>query len=82
MDYDTQDSRSAPGTRMRSYLDSMTGYYAADFDQKDNSERKKNSLLQVDQSSVRNSYSVFSLLRYVQLNSALLRTDGQMDTGG
>lgn len=30
----------------------------------ENSERKKNSLLQVDQSSVRNSYSVFSLLRY------------------
>lgn len=29
----------------------------------DQSERKKNSLLQVDQSSVRNSYSVFSLLR-------------------
>lgn len=29
----------------------------------DLSERKKNSLLQVDQSSVRNSYSVFSLLR-------------------
>ncbi|KAJ8348628.1 hypothetical protein SKAU_G00272170 [Synaphobranchus kaupii] len=39
------------------------GYYAADFDHKDHSERKKNSLLQVDQSSVRNSYSVFSLLR-------------------
>ncbi|KAG7516410.1 UV radiation resistance-associated protein [Solea senegalensis] len=39
------------------------GYYAADFDHKDLSERKKNSLLQVDQSSVRNSYSVFSLLR-------------------
>lgn len=29
----------------------------------DQSELKKNSLLQVDQSSVRNSYSVFSLLR-------------------
>lgn len=29
----------------------------------DQSERKKNSQLQVDQSSVRNSYSVFSLLR-------------------
>nr|XP_020477728.1 UV radiation resistance-associated gene protein isoform X1 [Monopterus albus] len=39
------------------------GYYAADFDHKDQSERKKNTLLQVDQSSVRNSYSVFSLLR-------------------
>ncbi|XP_077597246.1 UV radiation resistance-associated gene protein isoform X2 [Stigmatopora nigra] len=39
------------------------GYYAADFDQRDHLERKKNSLLQVDQSSVRNSYSVFSLLR-------------------
>ncbi|KAJ4930244.1 hypothetical protein JOQ06_019250, partial [Pogonophryne albipinna] len=40
------------------------GYYAADFDHKDQSERKKNSLLQVDLSSVRNSYSVFSLLRH------------------
>ncbi|XP_064206187.1 UV radiation resistance-associated gene protein isoform X1 [Anguilla rostrata] len=39
------------------------GYYAADFDHKDHSERKKSSLLQVDQSSVRSSYSVFSLLR-------------------
>ncbi|KAJ8276582.1 hypothetical protein COCON_G00083340 [Conger conger] len=39
------------------------GYYAADFDHKDHSEKKKSSLLQVDQSSVRNSYSVFSLLR-------------------
>ncbi|CAF91221.1 unnamed protein product, partial [Tetraodon nigroviridis] len=39
------------------------GYYAADFDQKDQLDRKKNTLLQVDQSSVRNSYSVFSLLR-------------------
>uniref|UniRef100_A0A672P347 UV radiation resistance-associated gene protein-like n=1 Tax=Sinocyclocheilus grahami TaxID=75366 RepID=A0A672P347_SINGR len=39
------------------------GYYAAEFDQKVFSDRKKNSLLQVDQSSVRNSYSVFSLLR-------------------
>ncbi|KTF79369.1 hypothetical protein cypCar_00010366, partial [Cyprinus carpio] len=38
------------------------GYYAAEFDQKESSDRKKNSLLQVDQSSVRNSYSVFSLL--------------------
>jgi len=30
----------------------------------ENSDKKKNSLLQVDQSSVRNSYSVFSLLRW------------------
>lgn len=30
-------------------------------------DRKKNSLLHVDQSSVRNSYSVFSLLRWVTL---------------
>ncbi|TWW74103.1 UV radiation resistance-associated gene protein p63 [Takifugu flavidus] len=39
------------------------GYYAADFDQKDQLVQRKNGSLQVDQSSVRNSYSVFSLLR-------------------
>uniref|UniRef100_A0AAR2INJ7 C2 domain-containing protein n=1 Tax=Pygocentrus nattereri TaxID=42514 RepID=A0AAR2INJ7_PYGNA len=50
------------------------GYYAADFDQKDNSERKKNSLLQVDQSSVRNSYSVFSLLRLHTAQRAIKQT--------
>uniref|UniRef100_A0A669DD52 UV radiation resistance associated gene n=1 Tax=Oreochromis niloticus TaxID=8128 RepID=A0A669DD52_ORENI len=50
------------------------GYYAADFDQKDQSERKKNSLLQVDQSSVRNSYSVFSLLRLHTAQRAIKQT--------
>ncbi|XP_058268234.1 UV radiation resistance-associated gene protein isoform X2 [Hemibagrus wyckioides] len=50
------------------------GYYAADLDQKENSERKKNSLLQVDQSSVRNSYSVFSLLRLHTAQKAIKQT--------
>ncbi|XP_060752047.1 UV radiation resistance-associated gene protein [Tachysurus vachellii] len=50
------------------------GYYAADLDQKENSERKKNLLLQVDQSSVRNSYSVFSLLRLHTAQKAIKQT--------
>uniref|UniRef100_A0A672H8G4 C2 domain-containing protein n=1 Tax=Salarias fasciatus TaxID=181472 RepID=A0A672H8G4_SALFA len=50
------------------------GYYAADFDHKDQSERKKNSLLQVDQSAVRNSYSVFSLLRLHTAQRAIKQT--------
>ncbi|XP_040037875.2 UV radiation resistance-associated gene protein [Gasterosteus aculeatus] len=50
------------------------GYYVADFDHKDRSERKKNSLLQVDQSSVRNSYSVFSLLRLHTAQRAIKQT--------
>ncbi|XP_029304294.1 UV radiation resistance-associated gene protein [Cottoperca gobio] len=50
------------------------GYYAADFDHKDLSERKKNSLLQVDQSSVRSSYSVFSLLRLHTAQRAIKQT--------
>ncbi|XP_051903787.1 UV radiation resistance-associated gene protein [Hippocampus zosterae] len=50
------------------------GYYVADFDHKDNLERKKNSLLQVDQSSVRNSYSVFSLLRLHTAQRAIKQT--------
>uniref|UniRef100_A0A3P8SQX0 UV radiation resistance associated gene n=1 Tax=Amphiprion percula TaxID=161767 RepID=A0A3P8SQX0_AMPPE len=50
------------------------GYYAADFDHKDQSERKKNSLLQVDHSSVRNSYSVFSLLRLHTAQRAIKQT--------
>lgn len=48
------------------------GYYAADFDHKDQSERKKK--LQVDQSSVRNSYSVFSLLRLHTAQRAIKQT--------
>ncbi|XP_069046081.1 UV radiation resistance-associated gene protein isoform X1 [Lepisosteus oculatus] len=50
------------------------GYYAASFDQKDHSDRKKNSLLQVDQSAVRNSYSVFSLLRLHTAQRAIKQT--------
>uniref|UniRef100_A0A672YXX8 C2 domain-containing protein n=1 Tax=Sphaeramia orbicularis TaxID=375764 RepID=A0A672YXX8_9TELE len=50
------------------------GYYSADFDHKDQSERKKNSQLQVDQSSVRNSYSVFSLLRLHTAQRAIKQT--------
>ncbi|XP_041864636.1 UV radiation resistance-associated gene protein [Melanotaenia boesemani] len=50
------------------------GYYAADFDHKDQSERKNHSLLQVDQSSVRNSYSVFSLLRLHTAQRAIKQT--------
>ncbi|MFT7818657.1 UV radiation resistance-associated gene protein [Arapaima gigas] len=40
----------------------------------DHLERKKNSLLQVDQSSVRNSYSVFSLLRLHTAQRAIKQT--------
>lgn len=50
------------------------GYYAADLDHKDSSERKKNSLLQVEQTSVRNSYSVFSLLRLHTAQRAIKQT--------
>ncbi|XP_030216241.1 UV radiation resistance-associated gene protein [Gadus morhua] len=50
------------------------GYYAADLDHKDLSERKKHSLLQVDQHSVRNSYSVFSLLRLHTAQRAIKQT--------
>ncbi|KAM6906906.1 UV radiation resistance-associated gene protein [Xenentodon cancila] len=50
------------------------GYYAADFDHKDQSEWKNHSQLQVDQSSVRNSYSVFSLLRLHTAQRAIKQT--------
>uniref|UniRef100_A0A672LTS6 UV radiation resistance-associated gene protein-like n=1 Tax=Sinocyclocheilus grahami TaxID=75366 RepID=A0A672LTS6_SINGR len=40
----------------------------------ESSDRKKNSLLQVDQSSVRNSYSVFSLLRLHTAQRAIKQT--------
>uniref|UniRef100_A0A3Q3ADT0 UV radiation resistance associated gene n=1 Tax=Kryptolebias marmoratus TaxID=37003 RepID=A0A3Q3ADT0_KRYMA len=46
------------------------GYYAADFDHK----RKSFTKLQVDQSSVRNSYSVFSLLRLHTAQRAIKQT--------
>ncbi|XP_037544075.1 UV radiation resistance-associated gene protein [Nematolebias whitei] len=50
------------------------GYYAADFDLKDQSERKGYTQLQVDQSSVKNSYSVFSLLRLHTAQRAIKQT--------
>ncbi|XP_056911606.1 UV radiation resistance-associated gene protein isoform X3 [Takifugu flavidus] len=50
------------------------GYYAADFDQKDQLVQRKNGSLQVDQSSVRNSYSVFSLLRLHTAQRAIKQT--------
>ncbi|XP_061596183.1 UV radiation resistance-associated gene protein [Cololabis saira] len=50
------------------------GYYAADFDLKDQTEQKDHSQLQVDQSSVRNSYSVFSLLRLHTAQRAIKQT--------
>ncbi|XP_017286599.1 UV radiation resistance-associated gene protein isoform X1 [Kryptolebias marmoratus] len=50
------------------------GYYAADFDHKVQSERKSFTKLQVDQSSVRNSYSVFSLLRLHTAQRAIKQT--------
>ncbi|XP_013863378.1 UV radiation resistance-associated gene protein [Austrofundulus limnaeus] len=50
------------------------GYYAADIDLKDQSERRNYTQLQVDQSSVRNSYSVFSLLRLHTAQRAIKQT--------
>ncbi|XP_034034916.1 UV radiation resistance-associated gene protein [Thalassophryne amazonica] len=50
------------------------GYYAAEFDHKDQPDGKKSSLLHVDQSSVRNSYSVFSLLRLHTAQRAIKQT--------
>uniref|UniRef100_A0A3B3YC45 C2 domain-containing protein n=1 Tax=Poecilia mexicana TaxID=48701 RepID=A0A3B3YC45_9TELE len=58
------------------------GYYAADFDHKDSSERKNYSLLQVDQSSVRNSYSVFSLLRLHTAQRAIKQTQVTVQRSG
>ncbi|KAJ7426217.1 UV radiation resistance associated protein [Willisornis vidua] len=50
------------------------GYYGASFEQKDHSGTLKNSLLQVDQSCVRNSYDVFSLLRLHRAQCAIKQT--------
>ncbi|XP_078258118.1 UV radiation resistance-associated gene protein isoform X2 [Rhinoraja longicauda] len=50
------------------------GYYGTPFDHKDLSEKKRTSLLQVDQSCVRNSYSVFSLLRLHTAQRAIKQT--------
>ncbi|XP_053790453.1 UV radiation resistance-associated gene protein isoform X3 [Vidua chalybeata] len=50
------------------------GYYRASFEQKDYSGTLKNSLLQVDQNCVRNSYDVFSLLRLHRAQCAIKQT--------
>ncbi|XP_041054828.1 UV radiation resistance-associated gene protein isoform X2 [Carcharodon carcharias] len=50
------------------------GYYGTPFDHKELIEKKRSSLLQVDQSSVRNSYSVFSLLRLHTAQRAIKQT--------
>ncbi|NWY00748.1 UVRAG protein, partial [Nothoprocta ornata] len=50
------------------------GYYGASFEQKDHSGALKNSLLQVDQNCVRNSYDVFSLLRLHRAQCAIKQT--------
>ncbi|XP_067841745.1 UV radiation resistance-associated gene protein [Heptranchias perlo] len=50
------------------------GYYGTPFDHKDLTEKKRSSLLQVDQNSVRNSYSVFSLLRLHTAQRAIKQT--------
>ncbi|KYO19202.1 UV radiation resistance-associated gene protein isoform X1 [Alligator mississippiensis] len=50
------------------------GYYGASFEQKDHSGTQKNSLLQVDQNCVRNSYDVFSLLRLHRAQCAIKQT--------
>ncbi|XP_053827057.1 UV radiation resistance-associated gene protein isoform X3 [Vidua macroura] len=50
------------------------GYYRASFEQKDHSGTLKNSLLQVDQNCVRNSYDVFSLLRLHRAQCAIKQT--------
>uniref|UniRef100_UPI00398F7A1A UV radiation resistance-associated gene protein n=1 Tax=Pristiophorus japonicus TaxID=55135 RepID=UPI00398F7A1A len=50
------------------------GYYGTPFDHKDLAEKKRSSLLQVDQSCVRNSYSVFSLLRLHTAQRAIKQT--------
>ncbi|XP_031953640.1 UV radiation resistance-associated gene protein isoform X4 [Corvus moneduloides] len=50
------------------------GYYGASFEQKDHSDTLKNSLLQVDQNCVRNSYDVFSLLRLHRAQCAIKQT--------
>uniref|UniRef100_A0A3B3UI26 UV radiation resistance associated gene n=1 Tax=Poecilia latipinna TaxID=48699 RepID=A0A3B3UI26_9TELE len=52
------------------------GYYAADFD------HKNYSLLQVDQSSVRNSYSFFSLLRLHTAQRAIKQTQVTVQRSG
>ncbi|MBN3280323.1 UVRAG protein, partial [Polyodon spathula] len=57
------------------------GYYGASFYHRDPSEGKS-SLLQVDQSSVRNSYSVFSLLRLHTAQRAIKQTQATVQKIG
>ncbi|XP_054830777.1 UV radiation resistance-associated gene protein isoform X2 [Eublepharis macularius] len=50
------------------------GYYGASYEQKGHTGIQKNSLLQVDQNCVRNSYDVFSLLRLHRAQCAIKQT--------
>ncbi|KAG8431293.1 hypothetical protein GDO86_019109 [Hymenochirus boettgeri] len=50
------------------------GYYGASFENKNHSDCQRNIHLQVDQSSVRNSYGVFSLLRLHRAQCAIKQT--------
>ncbi|CAH2225834.1 UV radiation resistance-associated gene [Pelobates cultripes] len=50
------------------------GYYGASFESKSLTESRRNSHLQVEQSSVRNSYGVFSLLRLHRAQCAIKQT--------
>ncbi|XP_053564678.1 UV radiation resistance-associated gene protein [Bombina bombina] len=50
------------------------GFYGASFVSKNNSDCQGNSHLQVDQSAVRNSYGVFSLLRLHRAQCAIKQT--------
>ncbi|XP_053312690.1 UV radiation resistance-associated gene protein [Spea bombifrons] len=50
------------------------GYYGASFESKSHTESQRNSHLQVDQSCVRNSYDVFSLLRLHRAQCAIKQT--------
>ncbi|XP_029458011.1 UV radiation resistance-associated gene protein [Rhinatrema bivittatum] len=50
------------------------GFYGASFEHKDHVDTQRNSHLQVDQNSVRNSYDVFSLLRLHRTQCAIKQT--------
>ncbi|KAM9321602.1 UV radiation resistance-associated gene protein [Gastrophryne carolinensis] len=50
------------------------GYYGASFESKSNAEPRRNSHLQVEQTAVRNSYGVFSLLRLHRAQCAIKQT--------
>ncbi|KAM3935965.1 UV radiation resistance-associated gene protein isoform 2-T2 [Leptodactylus fuscus] len=50
------------------------GYYGASFENKDNTEQRRNSHLQVEQNVVRNSYGLFSLLRLHRAQCVIKQT--------